>query len=296
VTVAGIALPPLPPLPQVERLRQLAPLLWQREEVRALWLGGSLARGEADRYSDVDLRLAVAPDALDTWRQLDFDLLFEGGCVGSHFSLFDADLFLHHLALSSGDIVDLSVQSAARAPFRETVLILGCRDRAFERQLGNAEAALEVRAEPAGAAGVRGVIVDFWINSLKHRKILHRGLDLLALTGIEIERATLMRLWYVLATGFESAPGRDSIHGKTPVIRAVEGLLAAKAFELLGAPARHRAEIVQAIEGHRDEVSRVGRLLAERLGFAYPAALEETVRRTWHEFLAVEELPGAPGT
>jgi hypothetical protein len=34
----------------------------------------------------------------------------------------------------------------------------------------------------------------------------------------------------------------------------------------------------------RDEVARVGRLLAENLGFDYPAAAEETVRRNWEHF------------
>lgn len=48
----------LPDLPQSALLKQFAPGLWAAEGVVAMWLGGSLATGTADRYSDVDLFLA----------------------------------------------------------------------------------------------------------------------------------------------------------------------------------------------------------------------------------------------
>jgi hypothetical protein len=37
----------------------------QDERVRAMWLGGSLARGDADQSSDLDVLIAVADDAFD---------------------------------------------------------------------------------------------------------------------------------------------------------------------------------------------------------------------------------------
>jgi hypothetical protein len=291
-----LCLPALPPLPQLERLRQLAPVLWESPGVVALWLGGSFGSGQADLYSDLDLRLAVRPKALDAWRKPDLQALIKAKCAGSHFIAFADDRFLHHVALTTGEIIDLSVQSAERDPFAEAILVLGCRDPEFARRLQQVAPPGAALAEPVDPAAIRQAIIDFWINNLKHRKVLHRGLDLLALTGLEIERATLMRLWFITATGTDTGPGRESIHGKTPVIHAVERLLGAEALALLGAPTRNRSEILQVIEAHRDEVSHVGRLLAERHQFAYPVPLEETVRRTWQVFLAIEELSGVRET
>jgi hypothetical protein len=53
----------------------------------------------------------------------------------------------------------------------------------------------------------------------------------------------------------------------------------------MGAATTDRATIRRAIEELRDEVSHVGRLLAGSLSFAYPEALEETVRRCWQEYV-----------
>src|SRR2546425_6746719 len=43
------------------------------DRVRAMWLSGSLARGTADRVSDLDLLVAVSDDAYDdfsaTWKE-----------------------------------------------------------------------------------------------------------------------------------------------------------------------------------------------------------------------------------
>jgi predicted nucleotidyltransferase len=65
----------LPDLPQSDLLRQLATGLWQAKGVVALWLGGSLATGAADRYSDVDVYLAVDPEARRDWMEPDLDAL-----------------------------------------------------------------------------------------------------------------------------------------------------------------------------------------------------------------------------
>jgi len=286
----------LPPVPQVERLRRLARLIWKRDEVKALWLGGSLARGQADLYSDVDLRIAVEPDALEAWQTLDLDGLFEGSCAATQLILFGDGRFLRPVVLSSGDLFDLWIQSSTIEPPADATLILACRDAALEARLRRAE--LPPAPHPAlpEPSEIRQEIVNFWVGSLKHRKVLHRGLDLLALTGIEIERGSLVRLWYVAAAGRYIPTQRLTIHTGTPMFHAIDSLIGLKALAILGAPARNRSELLQVIEAHHDEVSRIGRTLAETLGFDYPEALEETVRRAWQEFLAVEELPGTPGS
>lgn len=43
----------LPDLPQRETICEVVAALWQQAGVIAVWLGGSLARGAGDAYSDV---------------------------------------------------------------------------------------------------------------------------------------------------------------------------------------------------------------------------------------------------
>ena len=61
----------LPDLPQVCAISHVARALDQHQDVHAVWLGGSFARGEADRFSDVDMRIAVGRDDLNAWQEPD---------------------------------------------------------------------------------------------------------------------------------------------------------------------------------------------------------------------------------
>lgn len=51
-----------PDLPQKELLVRAVERLWEDSSIVAVWLGGSLARGQGDRNSDVDLRVALKPE------------------------------------------------------------------------------------------------------------------------------------------------------------------------------------------------------------------------------------------
>ncbi len=278
-----LAFSALPPLPQTVSLKRVSAVLWADEDVIALWLGGSFARGEADEYSDIDLRVAVRPEAQERWRP-DLELLFSGEVVGhTPFPLGGGQL--HHLALTSGDIYDLWVQTTEEAPFEDAALVLGCRDEAFGQRLSATEPAPTTEPVPADPAAVRQLVSSFWINSLKHRKVLSRGLDLVAQTGIGMERALLQRLWFIAATGRDGASSRPTIHTLTELDRVVMGAQGTHGLSLTGGPLTSRREIMQAIEANRDEVAALGRHLAVDLGFDYPEALEQTVRETWRQYL-----------
>jgi len=286
VTGDDLLLDALANLPQRHSLAVIAPALWQQPDVVALWIGGSLARGEGDLYSDVDLRLAVAPPALEAWRTPDFDTLFAGSCLGRLFLPFGPEVFLHHLALAGGDIYDLWVQSAVQNPSNEAILILGCRDAELARRLQPHKPTLQTPYPPADGATIRQLLVEYWINTHKHRKVLHRGLNLLTQSGIQqVERSTLLRLWYVQATGHDcGVQGVQSIYSLTHLTRTVTQAQGAAALELLGIPLTDAAQIVHAIERMRDEVSQVGQALAASLDFVYPLELEHMVRQCWTEF------------
>jgi hypothetical protein len=284
----------LPPLPQVTALTRLASNLWQRGEVVALWLGGSFGRGEADRYSDLDVRVAVAPEALPGWKQPDLPIL-PGECVGRQLLSFGGETVLHHLLLAGGEVLDVWVQSTDQTPLNEQILVLGCRDPEFGRRLQQVRPEPSATDVPADPAAIRQLLVEYWILTHKQRKVLDRGLDLMVLTGLQFERAMLARLWYVLATGRDTGSQRPTIHSQTHSTRVLQQTLGPSALQLAGQGATSRAEILRVIEATRAEVSRVGRLLAERLEFEYPEALEVTVRRGWQEFIAFAAVPDDRG-
>jgi hypothetical protein len=277
----------LPPLPQAETIAHLAPRLWADARVVAIWIGGSLASGAGDRYSDIDLRIAVAPGDLAAWEAPDFAALLSAPVLARHFLRFGADSFLHHLILGNGDILDFLVRSTEAPTEAELVCVLGCREAAFAERLAASHHAPEEAPSPASAEAVRELLVAFWVNSHKHRKVLHRELDLMFPASAHYTWSLLMRLWYLQATGADTTQRHFSgIHGLTELVRAVTSVEGERALALTGAPIRSRAEIVASIEGQRVVVARLGRELAARYGFEYPAELEAMVLREWEAFEA----------
>lgn len=279
----------LPDLPQIKILRRIASNLWRNEEVRAIWVEGSFGQGTADLYSDVDLRLAVPATRLKEWETPDLTALFEGRCV-AHQQLFQhEDSILIHLLLDIGDMYDLGIQEVQGVSPGEACLVLGCRDPALARVFME-----PVSAPPPSpftdpdSEQVRQVIIDFWLRSNKHRKILYRGLDPMVILGLQNERTILMRLWTIHATGQDTGALRPTIHSLTPQVRSIMRFYDSP-LDILGAPGRSRQELLELIELHRDEISRVGRTLAELLTFEYPEHVEATVRDCWHDFKSQEQ-------
>ena len=276
----------LPDLPQSRRLAELASDLWVNPNVVALWLGGSLARGEGDRHSDVDLHVALRPEAYDPDSIPESaGRLVAAAVICLRFS-FSAGATLWHMLLEDGEIYDLFIQPADREPAYEARVVLACRDEAFGAKLiGGEDRSIDF--PPVVSGDIRRAIEFCWINERKHQKVLDRGLPLVAWQGVFLMRQDLIRFWYVLATGNDCGPlNRLTIHTLTPVIRTVQAQIGAEALALVGRPMRSEAEIIAAAADLREEIARVGRLLADRLGFDYPTAAEATIRRTWQEFLA----------
>ena len=276
----------LSPRQQLTPLVEMTPKLWEHPEVVAVWLGGSIARGKADCYSDVDLRIAVVPEALEAWRHVDLNTQFAGRCVAHVLLPFGQFAFLHHLVLASGDIYDVWVQSSEEAVHDEFILTLACRDGKFADKLRKPQCAPLPEPQSADGETVRQLLEGFWINTHKHRKVLHRGLHLLALTGIHNDRQLLLRLWYIQATGNDCGEMRtQTIHGLTHLMQTVEQAHGSEALEIFGASLASPTEIYRAIEQLREQVTQTGQIMAERLEFAYPEAIEHVARQGWQEFL-----------
>jgi hypothetical protein len=172
----------LPTLPQSNRLRASVSDLSADPQVAALWLGGSFARGEADPYSDIDLRVALQAGAYEPERIPEGAASLTTAATTRLRFHFGGQATLWHMLLDDGTIYDLHVQLL------------------------------------------------------------------------------------------------------TPVVQAIQQRTGDLVLALVGEPARTPEELMEAASHLRDETSRVGRLLAEKLGFDYPAAAEETVRRSWAQF------------
>ncbi len=293
LTLDGVA-----DLPQKETLRHIAARLWADPEVAALWLGGSFARGAADENSDFDLRVAVRPEALPRWQKADASAQDVSGLIketvaGMHTLRWEGTA-LYQLLLADGLIVDLLAQSVERDPPDDFTLILGCRDAAFGQKLASAHLPQVPDPTPADPAVMCQALVDFWIGSHKHLRVLSRDLDLLAVIGLGLEQSALLRLWYADATGRDQGAQRPTIHSLTEVVRSVTAAVGPHSLDVFGAARANRAEIEQAVEASRDEAATVGRRLAARFGFAYPEVLEQTVRRCWQEYRENNARPAAP--
>jgi len=167
------------------------------------------------------------------------------------------------------------------------MIVLGRRSESLAQELDREKQQMTSKPNSAAKEVVKELITNFWMNTHKHRKVLHRQLDMLTTVGIGAEKSMLIQLWYVFITGNDYGnEGPQGIHGLTEVVQTIQQSMRSRALEIIGASLVDRSNICRSIEAIRDEVSRVGKALAEKLKFDYPTALEETVRRSWLEFSA----------
>lgn len=277
-----IELGPLENGPHAGLIRAMAERCNADDRIRAIWVGGSLAAGTGDVWSDIDFRIAVEPGEVDQWTSPVWQELLPVSPCGSVLLRFGENALLHHMVLADGTIVDFYVQDTATQNFEPTLVVLACRSAEFRRMLeGFARPAASLTREIDGVVA-RQFLVDYWIATHKEMKALARKYDHFSFAGLYIERTALLRAWFMLVTG-KDIDARITIHVLGAMHRALDGRLSEAQHNLLGMPSTTPAETVTAIDGIRAEMIRTGRLLAERHGFAYPADLEEVVMRLWNE-------------
>jgi hypothetical protein len=275
----------LPDWPQIRILDLVVDRLCERPEVVQIWLGGSFASNTADRYSDVDLRLAVEPGSFEDWVQADLASLFNAPCPGRISMEDKGKSVLHHVLLSNGELFDLYVQPFPPQVVERAVLPIAVRDLNDLKLLELEGDVVETPSTKASAPEIENAIRNFWVNSHKHRKVLDRNLDLMAHIGLRFEFDLLRRLWYVELTGLDEQR-RMTIHTLTAQTRAISEGVGTHAFDILGMPVRNRGQLLEAIEAVRCEVSSVGRRLADKLAFEYPETVEAVVEAGWNEWKA----------
>lgn len=252
------------------------------ESIQAIWVGGSLAAGLGDAYSDVDFRIAVEPGDLDRWTSPDWQHYLPIPPSGGLLMRFGEEALLHQLVLEDGTILDFFVQDTTRENPEPKLVILACRNAQFRQRLeGFATPAAELAREINGAV-VRQFFIDYWITTHKQLKGIARKYDQSAFVGLYFERMALLRAWYMQAVG-EDIDARVTLHMLGALHRGLEGKLTEQQHNLLGLPSRTPEETVTVIETIRAEMAGVGRWLADRHEFAYPYELEAVVLRVWNE-------------
>lgn len=250
--------------------------------IQAIWIGGSLASGTGDFYSDVDFRIAVAADQIEKWVAPDWTQYLPVLPCGSVLMRFGTQALLHHMVLTDGSIVDFYIQDTQQQNPEPQIVILACRNPELKETVaGFARPAAALVKEIDGAV-VRQFLVDYWITTHKQMKALARHYDQSAFAGLYMERMALLRGWYMQATG-KDIESRMSLHMLGALHKGLDGHLTQAQHDLVGLPSRSPAETVAVIDGIRAEMASVGRELAERHQFAYPFELEEVVQRVWNE-------------
>jgi hypothetical protein len=277
-----IDLGPLERGPHVTLIRDMATRCAADDRIHAIWVGGSLAAGRGDAYSDVDFRIAVEPGHVDRWARPDWSHYLPIPPCGGLVMRFGEAALLHHVILVDGTIVDFYVQDTTRQNPEPNLVILACRNPEFKETLeGFARPAASLVRDIDGAV-VRQFFVDYWITTHKQMKALARQYDLSLFAGLFMERMPLLRAWYMQAVG-KDIDARPTLHMLGALHTGLAGKLTTEQHAILGLPSRTPEETVAVIEAIRDEMARVGRWLAERHEFAYPHDLEAVIRRVWHE-------------
>lgn len=280
--MSDIDLGPLEHGPHANLIRAMASKCSADGSIQAIWVGGSLAAGLGDAYSDVDFRIAVEPGQIDRWTSPDWEQYLPIPPCGGLLMRFGEQALLHHLVLTDGTIVDFYVQDTTRQNPEPNLVILACRNAEFRAMLeGFKHPAAELVREIDGAV-VRQFFVDYWITTHKQLKALARRYDLSPFAGLYMERVALLRAWYMQAVG-KDIDSRVTLHMLGELHKGLDGKLTEPQQTLLGLPSRTPEETVTVIEAIRAEMASVGRWLADRHAFAYPHELEDVVRRVWNE-------------
>jgi len=273
----------LPDLPQVGTLTAVVEKLKACSDVQLIWLGGSIATRRADRYSDVDLRIAVKPDAFEDWVTVDLETLFNDDCPCCITMPDPGKSVLHHVLLGNGELFDVYIQPFPPAFVEDTIVPLAMSEGLDFEFPSPTKSDTPTEQKVAGKE-LEQTLRNFWVNTHKHRKVLYRGLDLMAHIGLRFDQDVLRRLWLSNLSGRDEQR-RQTIHTMTDQIRTITDGVGPHAFEVLGMPLRSRPELLAAIEATRNEVSIVGRELAAKYEFEYPENIERVALIGWTEFL-----------
>lgn len=273
---------PLENGPHATLVRDIAHRCAADNSIQAIWVGGSLAAGRGDTYSDVDFRIAVEPGHVNRWISPVWHHYLPIPPCGGLLMHFGEQALLHHLVLTDGTILDFYVQDTTHHNPEPNLVILSCRSVEFRATLEGFVRPSTALVREIDSAVARQFFVDYWITTHKQMKALARRYNLSSFAGLFMERMPLLRAWYMHTVG-KDIDSRATLHMLGALHSGLAGKLTEYQQTILGLPSRTPEETITVIEAIRTEMAHIGRLLADRHEFAYPHELEAVVLRVWSE-------------
>lgn len=249
-------------------------------KIQAIWVGGSLAAGTGDSYSDIDFRIAVDPSQIQDWRTPDWDLYLPISACGYTFLQFGEHALLHHMVLEDGTLLDFYVQDTSKQDFEPDFVVIACRNEEFGQALSGYSSPPISMIKEIDGDKVQQFFVEYWITTHKQLKAMARNYDHFYFAGLYMERMSLLRAWYMEVTG-KDIVARMSIHMINKMYLGLDGELTTQQKQILGLPSTTAQEMIIAVEAIREEMARVGQVLSKRYKFQYPHDLEQVVLKAW---------------
>ena len=142
-------------------IRALAQACYSDADVKAIWIGGSLAAGQGDAYSDIDFRIAVEPEKLEGWVKPKWERYLPINICGGTLLRFGDNALLHHLVLSNGTILDFYVQDTSVTNHEPSITVLACRDEHFAEALADFSEAPSPLTKNITADAARALFIDY---------------------------------------------------------------------------------------------------------------------------------------
>ena len=181
-----------------------------------------MARGSADVYSDIDLRIAVNTEIFNLERLPAPLASLEQHAIFVRRRSFGEGTAWHYLMLPSGAIWDVLIYVDTREPFLEFRRIIFARDDWREKLSGGSDPSIDF---PAASVSVTlNLLEGFWVEWSKHAKVLARGAENVIWMGANLSRHALTRLKFISVTGLDcGSTDQLTIHTLLPVAEALEG-------------------------------------------------------------------------
>lgn len=266
---------------QRQFLATLLEQVTQGADIRAVWLEGSFGRGDADRYSDLDIHLLVARERWPDF-QRDAAQWLAGVCPlvlctsmfdGQMLNALTADGLRVDLWLHEGNVLSLE---------RAKVQVL--YDAGGHVTLDKPPAQRDPLAE---ATHLERQIQEFWRCISLLPAVIGRAELIVALMGLGVE---INLLTDILVRGY----GMERDAGVKKLNRYLPAGTRAALEDALGLHGLTRESLVRAHLSLAAILQRHGPAVAQRWGCAYPDRLEATVLRHVTDELAALGLALAP--
>ena len=247
---------------QTHFLADLLPQITTDGRIRAAWLEGSLRRGTADRYSDVDIHLLLEEGTLASFQDqarpwleavrplVLFSLMFDGRMINAMTDQgLRVDIWLH-------DDGSATIDPAGAHVLKESA---GTLHRAADAPpMDRAKQAQQLDAQ----------LREFWRCIALTPSVIGRGEKLVSAMGVTVEVGLLTQL---ILTGYE-IPRLSGVKKLNPFLPAdVQQALEAALDTPFTETGLVQTHLALAAIAHTH-----GNILAERWEFDYPAALEAT--------------------